>query len=88
MQDASRDQKELATEVTSKKLCRCVWLMTSVDLKYKARNVGDVLACNFLFLGKIYLSRAIKDKGNLNSVSGHETRARLVNLRLKMWMNY
>ena len=23
--------KELATEVTSKKLCRCVWLVTSVD---------------------------------------------------------
>ncbi len=29
--DALRDQKELATEVTSKKLCRCVWLVTSVD---------------------------------------------------------
>ena len=27
-QDASRDQKELATEVTSKKLCKCVWLVT------------------------------------------------------------
>ncbi len=30
--DASRDQKELAAEVTSKKLCRCVWLATSVDV--------------------------------------------------------
>ncbi len=30
--DASRDQKELATEVTSKKLCRCVWFVTSVDV--------------------------------------------------------
>jgi hypothetical protein len=30
-EDALRDQKELATEVTSKKLCRCVWLVTSVD---------------------------------------------------------
>jgi hypothetical protein len=30
-EDVSRDQKELATEVTSKKLCRCVWLVTSVD---------------------------------------------------------
>jgi hypothetical protein len=30
-QDASRDQKELVMEVTSKKLCRCVWLVTSVD---------------------------------------------------------
>ncbi len=30
--DASRDQKELATEVTSKKLCKGVWLMTSVDV--------------------------------------------------------
>jgi hypothetical protein len=30
-EDASRDQKELAMEITSKKLCRCVWLMTSVD---------------------------------------------------------
>jgi hypothetical protein len=30
-QDASRDQKELAIEVTSKKLCRCVWLVTPVD---------------------------------------------------------
>jgi hypothetical protein len=30
--DASRDQKELATEVTSKKLCRCIWLVTSVDV--------------------------------------------------------
>jgi hypothetical protein len=30
-QDASKDQKELATEVTSKKLCRRVWLATSVD---------------------------------------------------------
>ncbi len=29
-QDALRDQKELAMEVTSKKLCRCVWLVTSV----------------------------------------------------------
>jgi hypothetical protein len=29
--DASRDQKELAMEVTSKKLSRCVWLVTSVD---------------------------------------------------------
>jgi hypothetical protein len=30
-QIALRDQKELATEVTSKKLCRHVWLVTSVD---------------------------------------------------------
>ncbi len=30
--DALRDQKELAMEVTSKKLCRCVWLVTSVDV--------------------------------------------------------
>ncbi len=29
--DASRDQKELATEVTRKKLCRYVWLVTSDD---------------------------------------------------------
>ncbi len=29
--DALRDQKELAMEVTSKKLCRCVWLVTFVD---------------------------------------------------------
>jgi hypothetical protein len=28
---ALRDQEELAMEVTSKKLCRCVWLVTSVD---------------------------------------------------------
>jgi hypothetical protein len=28
--DALRDQKELVMEVTSKKLCRCVWLVTSV----------------------------------------------------------
>jgi hypothetical protein len=30
-QNASREKKELATEVTSKKLCRRVWLATSVD---------------------------------------------------------
>jgi hypothetical protein len=30
--NALRDQKELAAEVTSKKLCRCVWLVTSVDV--------------------------------------------------------
>jgi hypothetical protein len=30
-QDALRDQKELAMEVTSKKLYRRVWLATSVD---------------------------------------------------------
>jgi hypothetical protein len=30
-QDAWRDQKEHATEVTSKKLCRRVWLATFVD---------------------------------------------------------
>jgi hypothetical protein len=30
-QDTSRDQKELAMEVTSKKLCWRVWLATSVD---------------------------------------------------------
>ncbi len=30
-QDALRDQKELAMEVTNKKLCRRIWLATSVD---------------------------------------------------------
>ncbi len=30
--DALRDQKELAMDVTSKKLYRCVWLVTSVDV--------------------------------------------------------
>ncbi len=40
--DASRDQKELAMEVTSKKLCRCVWLVmlirrTRQEIK-RARN--------------------------------------------------
>jgi hypothetical protein len=28
-----RDQKELTMKVTSKNLCRCVWLVTSVDKK-------------------------------------------------------
>jgi hypothetical protein len=38
--DASRDQKELATEVTSKKLCRCVWLVTSVDEKMLGKIIS------------------------------------------------
>ncbi len=38
--DASRDQKELAMEVTSKKLCRCVWLVTSVGQKM----LGEIIS--------------------------------------------
>jgi hypothetical protein len=53
-----------ASEVTSKKLCRCVWLVTSVDSSRKQKNVGDVLPRDFLLLGKFIFPEQSKTKGN------------------------
>ncbi len=95
---ASRDQKELATEVTSKKLCRCVGLVTSVDWKMLGKIISPEQSktkVNDFATGVPNKRQCLRSSQQLpwSSRMGWQAVSTtifkcLLNLWLKMWTNY